>query len=100
MGPRSLLHWGLEVSVLSIPKHRCHADRVLGPKPSAGAEGTAVTGHLPPLAGSTATSLPSQGAQPALRAQGEGPPGAPRRGLDQLGCQGMAEGEKPYGKGP
>lgn len=64
MGPRSLLHWGLEVSVLSIPKHRRHADRVLGPKPSAGAEGTAVTGHLPPLAGSTASSQ-SPGRRPA-----------------------------------
>lgn len=64
MGPRSLLHWGLEVSVLSIPKHRRHADRVLGPKPSAGAEGTAVTRHLPPLAGSTASSQ-SPGRRPA-----------------------------------
>lgn len=57
MGPRSLLHWGLIVSVSYIsPKHRRHAERVLGPKPSPGAEGTAVTGHLPPVAGSTAST--------------------------------------------
>lgn len=65
MGPRSLLHWGLVVSVPYLsPKHRHHAERVLGPKPSPGAEGTAVTGHLPPLAGSTA-SAHSPGRRPA-----------------------------------
>lgn len=46
------------------PKHRHHAERVLGPKPSPGAEGTAVTGHLPPLAGSTG-SAHSPGRRPA-----------------------------------
>lgn len=65
------------VSYMSL-KHRDHAVRVLGARPSSGAAGTTVMGHDPPLMVRPA-STPSAGRGACLGASG--------RGLSQLEVQ-------------